>query len=64
MKATNYSTTLLTPQELSVLLNVSEFTVKELARIGELPCRYSGRRPMFELKVVLELLEKLQGGAA
>ena len=64
MKATNNPTTILTAQELSILLNVSEFTIKELARIGELPCRYAGRRPMFDLKNVQELLEKLQGGAA
>ena len=64
MKTTNNLTTSLTAQELSILLNVSEFTIKELARIGELPCRYVGRRPMFDLKNVQELLEKLQGGAA
>ena len=64
MKETKNATTSLTAQELSILFNVSEFTVKELARIGELPCRYAGRRPMFDLKAVKDLLEKLQGDAA
>ena len=54
----------LTAQELSVLLNISEFTVKELASKKLLPCKYAGRRPLFELNAIYELFEKLEGGAA
>ena len=55
---------LLTAQELSVVFNISEFTIKELARNGELPCRYLGRRPMFDLKAIRKLMDRLEGGAA
>jgi len=54
----------LTAQELSVLLNISEFMIKELAYKKVLPCRYAGRRPLFDIKAIYELFEKLEGGAA
>jgi len=60
----NKTNPLLTAQELSVVLNINEFTIKELARLGELPCRYAGRRPMFDLTAIREIMDRLEGGAA
>jgi len=55
---------LLTAEQLSIILNISEFTVKRLAREQELPCIFINRRPRFCLGTVIKYLEKLEGGAA
>jgi len=55
---------LLTAEELSLILNISEFTVKKLARERELPCTFVNRRPQFSLDVIIKHFEKLEGGAA
>jgi len=55
---------LLTAEQLSLILNISEFTVKKLARAGELPCIFVNHRPQFNLDVILKHFEKLEGGAA
>jgi len=55
---------LLTAEQLSLILNISEFTVKKLARERELPCVFINRRPRFNLDVILKHLQKLEGGAA
>ena len=55
---------LLTAEQLSTLLNVSEFTIKKLARSKELPCVYINRRPRFNLKKLLAFFERMEGGAA
>jgi len=54
----------LTAEQLSLILNISEFTIKKLAKNGELPCRYVNRRPQFELAALLRYFKKLEGGAA
>jgi len=51
-------------EQLSLLLNVSEFTVKKLAKTRELPCIFVNRRPLFDLDTVIKQFEKLDGGAA
>jgi hypothetical protein len=51
-------------EQLSLILNISEFTVKKLARAGELPCTYVNRRPHFNMSVLLKHFAKLEGGAA
>ena len=54
----------LTAVQLSLILSISEFTVKKLARAGDLPCTYVNRRPQFDMDLLLEYFQKLEGGAA
>jgi hypothetical protein len=56
--------TLVTVEQLSLLLNISEFTVKKLARLKEIPCNYIKGRIVFDLESVLERFKELEGGAA
>ena len=55
---------LLSAEELSEILNISEFTIKELARSRQLPCVYVNRRPRFNLDTLLKFFKQLEGGAA
>jgi hypothetical protein len=55
---------MITAEQLSLILNISEFTVKKLAREKQLPCVFINRRPQFNLDVILKHLQKLEGGAA
>jgi len=54
----------LNAEQLALILNISEFTVKKLARDGELPCVFVNRRPQFDMEELLEHFQKLEGGAA
>jgi len=54
----------LTAEQLSLILNISEFTVKKLAKAGELPCKFINRRPQFDIDALLEHFQKLEEGAA
>jgi hypothetical protein len=54
----------LSAEQLALILNISEFTVKKLARAKELPCTFVNRRPQFNLDVILQHFKKLEGGAA
>jgi hypothetical protein len=56
--------TLVTAEQLSLLLNVSEFTIKKLARSNEIPCRYVKGRILFSLESVFARFKELEGGAA
>jgi hypothetical protein len=40
----------LTAEEASGILGISEFTVKGLARAGDLPCAHENRRPRFSIE--------------
>jgi hypothetical protein len=53
-----------TAEQLALALGISEFTVKKLARDGELPCGYANRRPFFDMDALIRLFKKLEGGAA
>jgi hypothetical protein len=55
---------LLTAGELSLILNISEFTIKKLAKSKELPCTYINRQPRFNFKTLLRFFKRLEGGAA
>jgi hypothetical protein len=55
---------LLTAEELSFILDISEFTIKKLAKQKELPCIYINRQPRFNFKALLKYFERLEGGAA
>jgi hypothetical protein len=53
----------LTAEELSLVLDISEFTVKKLARSRQLPCAYSKNgRPSFELETLLRHFRELEEG--
>jgi excisionase family DNA binding protein len=54
----------LTAEELSRILNISEYTVKKLAREKQIPCVMVKRRFRFDLKEILEYFKELEGGAA
>jgi len=54
----------LNAEQLSLILNISEFTIKKLAREGELPCVFVNRRPQFDMDELLEHFQKLERGAA
>jgi hypothetical protein len=55
---------LLSAEQLSLVLNISEFTVKKLAKEKELPCTFLNRRPQFNMDVIFKHFKKLEGGAA
>jgi hypothetical protein len=54
----------LTAGELSLILSVSEKTIKKLAKEKEIPCNYVNRRPVFNWTAVAKRFRKLEGGAA
>jgi hypothetical protein len=63
-KAMKEESTLVTAEQLSLLLNVSEFTIKKLARLKELPSTYAKGKIVFPLEKILDRLKELEGGAA
>ena len=54
----------LTAEQLSLILNISEFTIKKLAKANELPCTYVKRQPLFCLSELRRHFQELEGGAA
>jgi hypothetical protein len=48
---------LLNAEQLALIFNISEFTVKKLAREKELPCIFINRRPLFNLDVIIDLFD-------
>ena len=58
------SPNLLNAEQLSLILGISEFTIKKLAKSKELPCTYTNRRPQFSLNTLIRYFERLEGGAA
>jgi hypothetical protein len=61
---TKKTLTMISAEELSLILEVSEFTVKKLAKSKELPCTYVNRKPKFNIADILKHFNKLEGGAA
>jgi len=55
---------LITAEQLSLILGISEFTVKKLARSKEIPCKHVKGRIVFSIDKILERLKELEGGAA
>jgi hypothetical protein len=55
---------LLSVGELSLILSISETTIKKLVKEKEIPCAYVNRRPVFNWAVVVQRLQELEGGAA
>jgi L-arabinose isomerase len=56
--------TQLTAEQLAALLNISEFTVKKLAREKQIPCEYINKRPIFSMDKIVAYFRKLEGGTA
>jgi len=54
----------MTALDLSVVLNISEETVKKLAGMGQLPCTWLGNRMYFNFDEVLNHFRQLEGAAA
>jgi len=57
-------TTLITAEQLSFILSISEFTVRKLARLKEIPCIHKKGKIVFSLESVLTHFKDLEGGAA
>ena len=54
----------LSVKQIAQIFEVSENTVKRLAKTGELPCKYINRRPLFCTDELKRHFERLEGGAA
>jgi len=54
----------LNAQQMSLILNISEKTVKKLAKDKEIPCTFVNRRPQFNWNELVEHFRELEGGAA
>jgi excisionase family DNA binding protein len=57
-------TRLLSAEELAKILNISEFTIKRLAREKQIPCHVIKRRYQFNVKELLRFFRKMEGGGA
>jgi len=60
----NENPQILNAEQMSLLLNISEKTVKHLAKAGELPCAFVNRRPQFKWNDLVKHFQELEGGAA
>jgi hypothetical protein len=63
-KETKKETSLVNAEQLSLILNISEFTIKKLARSKELPCSHINGKIVFSIESVLARFKELEGGAA
>jgi len=48
--------------QLSLILNISEQTVKKLAKDREIPCTFYSGRPQFNLNELLKHFKKIEEG--
>jgi hypothetical protein len=55
---------ILNAEQMSLILNISEQTVKKLAKDMEIPCVFVNRRPQFNWNVLVDRFQELEGGAA
>jgi len=55
---------ILNAEQMSVILNISEKTVKKLAKDKEIPCTFVNRRPQFEWNEIVRYFQEIEGGAA
>jgi hypothetical protein len=54
----------LNAEQMSFILNISEQTVKKLAKEKEIPCIFINRRPQFNWNEMVKRFHELEGGAA
>jgi hypothetical protein len=50
--------------ELSLILNISEDTIKILAKTKQIPSKFENRRIWFDFPELLEHFQRLEGGTA
>ena len=50
-------------EQLALILNVSVFTVKRLAKTSQIPCTYKNRQPRFDLQKLKKHFQKIERGA-
>jgi ribosomal protein L16 Arg81 hydroxylase len=55
---------ILNAEQMSFILNISEQTIKKLAKNSEIPCTFVNRRPQFNWNVLVKRFHELEGGAA
>jgi len=55
---------ILNAEQMSLILNISEKTLKKLAKANEIPCAFVNRRLQFKLEEVIRRFQELEGGAA
>jgi hypothetical protein len=55
---------ILNAEQMSLILNISEKTLKKLAKAKEIPCAFVNRRLQFKLEEVVRRFQELEGGAA
>jgi len=55
---------ILNADQMSIILNISEKTVKKLVKEKEIPCTFINRRPQFDWNLLVERFKELEGGAA
>ena len=53
---------ILNDKEVALILDVSLFTVKKLAKNEDIPCFYKNRRPYFYFDMVISHFQKIEGG--
>ena len=54
----------LSSAQLSLILNISEKTIKKLAKEKEIPATFVNRRPQFNWSDIINHFQILEGGAA
>lgn len=60
----NKNTLILNAEQMSLILNISEKTVKKLAKEKEIPSTFINRRPKFNWNEIVKHFQELEGGAA
>lgn len=55
---------ILNTEQMSLIFNISEQTVKKLVKDREIPCTFVNRRPLFNWDELKGLFYVLEGGAA
>jgi len=55
---------LLNAKQMSLVFEISEKTIKQLAKEKEIPCEYINRRPHFKINAIIKHFERLEGGVA
>lgn len=60
----NEKSFILNVEQMSLVLNISEQTIKKLAKDREIPCIFVNRRPQFDWNTLIKHFWDLEGGAA
>ena len=55
---------ILNAQEMALVLTISEFTIKKLAKNNEIPCTYKNRKMLFNINTVARHFQEIEGVAS